>query len=89
MRVRHHRITELAIAFLILGSERHLRLNIDFKNTTPRITPMSVKIEFQLFTPPFRWDEAFGIRIGNSRVTLDSLLTTYHNGATPEEIAVQ
>ncbi|MHC5737869.1 DUF433 domain-containing protein [Nostoc sp.] len=27
--------------------------------------------------------------IGQSRVTLDSLLATYHNGSTPEEIAVQ
>jgi uncharacterized protein (DUF433 family) len=38
---------------------------------------------------PFRWDEAGGIRIGQSRVTLDSLLATYYNGSTPEEIAVQ
>jgi uncharacterized protein (DUF433 family) len=30
-----------------------------------------------------------GIRIGSSRVTLDSLLATYHNGSTPEEIAIQ
>jgi uncharacterized protein (DUF433 family) len=50
---------------------------------------MSVQIEFLFSTPPFRWDEAGGIRIGKSRVTLDSLLATYHNGSTPEEIAVQ
>ncbi|MBG1258736.1 DUF433 domain-containing protein [Nostoc commune] len=50
---------------------------------------MSVQIEFQITAPPFRWDEAGGIRIGQSRVTLDSLLATYHNGSTPEEIAVQ
>ncbi len=50
---------------------------------------MSVQIEFQVIAPPFRWDEAGGIRIGQSRVTLDSLLATYHNGSTPEEIAVQ
>jgi uncharacterized protein (DUF433 family) len=50
---------------------------------------MSVQIEFQVTAPPFRWDEAGGIRIGQSRVTLDSLLATYHNGSTPEEIAVQ
>ena len=30
-----------------------------------------------------------GIRIGKSRVTLDSLLAAYHSGSTPEEIAVQ
>jgi uncharacterized protein (DUF433 family) len=50
---------------------------------------MSVQLEFQATPPPFCWDEAGGIRIGQSRVTLDSLLASYHNGSTPEEIAVQ
>jgi uncharacterized protein (DUF433 family) len=50
---------------------------------------MSAPEEFQLTSPPLRWDEAGGIRIGSSRVTLDSLLATYHNGSTPEEIAIQ
>lgn len=35
---------------------------------------MMIHTQFQPITPPFRWDEAGGIRIGNSRVTLDSLL---------------
>ncbi|MEG4205481.1 DUF433 domain-containing protein [Microcoleus sp. Pol7_A1] len=50
---------------------------------------MSPQIEFKVAAPPFRWDEAGGIRIGDSRVTLDSLLAAYHHGSTPEEIAVQ
>ena len=50
---------------------------------------MSIQVEFKVSAPPFRWDEAGGIRIGQSRVTLDSLLAAYHNGSTPEEIAVQ
>ncbi|MBO3457296.1 DUF433 domain-containing protein [Aetokthonos hydrillicola Thurmond2011] len=50
---------------------------------------MSIKLEFEVSAPPFRWDEAGGIRIGESRVTLDSLLSAYHSGSTPEEIAVQ
>lgn len=50
---------------------------------------MTIHTEFQTITPPFRWDEAGGIRIGNSRVTLDSLLASYHKGSTPEEIAIQ
>lgn len=50
---------------------------------------MSPQVQFQTTTPPLRWDEAGGIRIGQSRVTLDSLLASYHNGSTPEEIAVQ
>lgn len=50
---------------------------------------MSIQAEFEVSVPPFRWDEAGGIRIGQSRVTLDSLLAAYHNGSTPEEIAVQ
>ncbi len=33
--------------------------------------------------------QAEAIRVGASRVTLDSLLAAYHNGSTPEEIAVQ
>jgi uncharacterized protein (DUF433 family) len=50
---------------------------------------MSTQAEFQATAPPLRLDEAGGIRIGQSRVTLDSLLAAYHNGATPEEIALQ
>ncbi len=50
---------------------------------------MSAPDKFQVISPPFRWDEAGGIRIGSSRVTLDSLLASYHNGSTPEEIAIQ
>lgn len=50
---------------------------------------MSVQLEFKVSAPPFFLDEAGGIRIGQSRVTLDSLLAAYHHGSTPEEIAVQ
>lgn len=50
---------------------------------------MTAQLEFKASVPPFRWDEAGGIRIGSSRVTLDSILASYHNGATPEEIAMQ
>ncbi|MBE9048993.1 DUF433 domain-containing protein [Nostocales cyanobacterium LEGE 11386] len=50
---------------------------------------MSPQVEFEVTAPPFRWDEARGIRVGQSRVTLDSLLAAYHSGSTPEEIAVQ
>ncbi|MEA5616545.1 DUF433 domain-containing protein [Cronbergia sp. UHCC 0137] len=50
---------------------------------------MSIQLEFKVSAPPFRWDEAGGIRIGQSRVTLDSVLAAYHHGATPEEIAIQ
>ena len=50
---------------------------------------MSAPVKFQVTPPPFRWDEVGGIRIGSSRVTLDSLLASYDNGSTPEEIAIQ
>ena len=50
---------------------------------------MSIPVEFLATAPPLRWDEAGGIRIGQSRVTLDSLLAAYHTGSTPEEIALQ
>ena len=50
---------------------------------------MSIQVEFQATAPPWRWDEAGGIRISQSRVTLDSLLAAYHIGSTPEEIALQ
>ena len=43
---------------------------------------MSAPAKFQPTSPPFRWDEAGGIRIGSSRVILDSLLAAYHNGST-------
>jgi len=38
---------------------------------------MIAPITFKVTSPPFRWDEAGGIRIGSSRVTLDSLLAAY------------
>jgi len=50
---------------------------------------MNAQVEFKAIAPPLRWDEAGGIRIGQSRVTLDSLLAAYSTGSTPEEIAVQ
>jgi len=50
---------------------------------------MSAPAKFQATSPPFRWDEAGGVRIGLTRVTLDSILASYHNGSTPEEIAIQ
>ncbi|MGB3788049.1 MAG: DUF433 domain-containing protein [Phormidesmis sp.] len=50
---------------------------------------MTAQVEFKATAPPLRWDEAGGIRIGKTRVTLDSVLASYHMGATPEEIALQ
>lgn len=50
---------------------------------------MSAPTEFPVISSPLRTDEAGGIRIGQSRVTLDSLLASYHQGSTPEEIAIQ
>lgn len=50
---------------------------------------MNAPKQFQSILPPFRWDEAGGIRVGSSRVTLDSILASYHNGSTPEEIGIQ
>jgi uncharacterized protein (DUF433 family) len=50
---------------------------------------MTTQLEFKTSAPPFRWDEAQSIRIGKSRVTLDSILASYNNGSAPEEIAVQ
>jgi len=50
---------------------------------------MSAPKKFQAISPPFRLDEVGGIRVGSSRVTLDSILASYHNGCTPEEIAIQ
>jgi len=50
---------------------------------------MTTQTEFSTLAPPFRRDEAGGIRIGQSRVTLDSLLAAYQTGASPEEIVLQ
>ena len=58
--------------------------NVRYPDEVLRNTPA----KFQVPSPPFRWDEAGGIRIGSSRVTLDSILASYLNGATPEEIAI-
>ena len=45
---------------------------------TPAITPE---------TPPLRVDEQGVIRVGPTRVTLDTLVAAFHRGETPEEIA--
>lgn len=37
-------------------------------------------------TLPLKMDDHGSIRVSNSRVTLDSLIASYHQGATPEEI---
>lgn len=39
--------------------------------------------------PPLSVDSDGSVRIGKSRVTLRTLLTTYKQGLTPEEIAAQ
>lgn len=38
---------------------------------------------------PLRVDETGTVRVGNSRVTLDSLVAQYHLGVGPEEIALR
>ena len=38
---------------------------------------------------PLREDEAGGLRVGNTRVTVDSVLHAYLNGSTAEEIVYQ
>lgn len=53
------------------------------------MSPMSASAEFPAISPPFRWDEAGGIRVGSSRMTLDSILASYHKGSTLKEIAIQ
>ena len=58
-------------------------------NLSCNMSLISAPDKFQATSPPFRWDEAGGIRIAPSRVTLDSILAAYHNGSTPEEIAIQ
>jgi uncharacterized protein (DUF433 family) len=47
------------------------------------IAPPPIKPE----TPPLRSDDDKIIRIGNTRVTLDSVVAAFHRGETPEEIA--
>jgi len=50
---------------------------------------MNIQVQLDDIVTPLRWDEAGGIRIGKSRVTLDSLIAAYYGGACPEEIAIQ
>lgn len=38
---------------------------------------------------PLRFDEAKVLRVGGTRVSLDSVLAAFHDGATPEEIVQQ
>ncbi len=36
--------------------------------------------------PPLRVDEGGGVRVGNSRISLDLLVEQYENGMTPEDM---
>lgn len=38
---------------------------------------------------PLRYDSVGVLRVGDSRVSLDSVLAVFHEGATPEEIVQQ
>jgi uncharacterized protein (DUF433 family) len=38
--------------------------------------------------PPLRLDESGTLRVGKSRVPIDTVVSAYENGATPEEIVL-
>jgi uncharacterized protein (DUF433 family) len=38
--------------------------------------------------PPLRLDESGTLRVGNTRVPIDTVVGAYENGATPEEIVL-
>jgi uncharacterized protein (DUF433 family) len=38
--------------------------------------------------PPLRLDESGTLRVGNTRVPIDTVVSAYHGGATPEEIVL-
>jgi uncharacterized protein (DUF433 family) len=48
---------------------------------------VSVDAPFELQKPPLRRDEHGVIRVGNTRVTLDTVVASFEHGDTPEEIA--
>jgi len=76
----------------VITSDILYRSNIECRrdaNLASLTSSIMTRIELHSITPPLNFDEAGGIRIGQTRVTLDSLLAAYHAGSTPEEIAVQ
>jgi len=76
----------------VITSDILYRSNIECRrdaNLASLTSSIMTRIELRSITPPLNFDEAGGIRIGQTRVTLDSLLAAYHAGSTPEEIAVQ
>jgi uncharacterized protein (DUF433 family) len=46
----------------------------------------SRQITFESELPPLRLDEGGAVRVGDTRVTLDLVVSQYENGATPEEL---
>jgi len=46
------------------------------------VAPPPIKPE----SPPLRWEDKV-IKVGKTRVTLDSVIAAFHRGETPEEIA--
>jgi len=76
----------------VITSDILYRSNIECRrdaNLASLTSSIMTRIELHSIIPPLNFDEAGGIRIGQTRVTLDSLLAAYHAGSTPEEIAVQ
>lgn len=47
---------------------------------------MAAIAEFRAEAPPLRMDDTGTIRVGRTRVTLDVMLSFYHQGCTPEQI---
>jgi uncharacterized protein (DUF433 family) len=47
--------------------------------------PLAIETE----APPLRIDEHGTVRVGRTRVTLDTVIASYQDGATPEQIVLQ
>ena len=50
---------------------------------------MNLTISIEPVSVPLRLESSGTVRVGQTRVTLDSLVATYESGSTPEEIQEQ
>ena len=50
---------------------------------------MNLTINIEADSVPLRLESSGTVRVGQTRVTLDSLVATYESGSTPEEIQEQ
>jgi uncharacterized protein (DUF433 family) len=87
---RFNRTSRLETAFAHYPAAARVRYNEIACQTVGGAFEMVVRLEnLPLQAPPLRTDERGVVRVGDTRVTLESVLSAFQNGCGPEEIVLK